>query len=114
MCSSRNYRASALRDIVSSANTDALRLFIQDNGQELICSYCGNRFHIRSCDDLASAMHVQRLLGAGLEGRGGPFCCPACDQAIVESRIKYCIQCGRHIVSGSYCSMECAIAFCED
>jgi hypothetical protein len=114
MCSSHTNHASARKDTASSKNEDATRLFIQDNGQDLVCSYCGIHFLIRSCEDLATARYVQRQLAIGIRARGGPFCCPECHHAIVEGKVKYCIQCGIHIALGNYCSLECAIAFCED
>ena len=104
----------ALADALSSSSENEFRLFIKDKGQQLDCAYCGNRFGIASYEELARARYVQTQLGSGIKRRAGPFCCRACYQGIKEGRVKYCLECGRGIVSGNYCSLKCAIAFCED
>ena len=101
-------------DTAAFLSENEFRLFVEENGRQLDCSYCGESFRIDSYEDLERARYVQAQLGSGIKRHGGPFCCPACYQRILEKRTKYCRECGQHIESGTYCNRECAIAFCEN
>ena len=100
--------------VLEKENTEKFNSFVERCGKILNCSYCKEKFEINNYNDLTDARYVHKYIEAGIELFGEPFSCPKCLQLIKEKKIKYCIECGKKIKNGRFCSTKCNIAFCEN